>query len=56
MLEAGQPVSFAPYGGERVMIDEMMEQFGRRLEGETLQRYLAAPIGARYRQMLLEKS
>ena len=56
MLEAGQPVSFIPYGGERVTMAEMMEQFGRRLEGETLQRYLAAPIGARYRQMLLEKS
>lgn len=51
-VEQGQSVSVQPYAGERIPIPEMMEAFGKRLSGAERERYLAAPIGIRVRDLL----
>jgi MOSC domain-containing protein YiiM len=51
-VESGMNVSYSRYNGPKVLMTEMMKDFGRTLHGETLARYLAAPIHGRLRTSL----
>jgi MOSC domain-containing protein YiiM len=51
-LTAGDPVSYAPYQGERITMPELMRTFGKRLEGDERERYLSAPIHFKLRDFL----
>ncbi|MBB3645082.1 MOSC domain-containing protein YiiM [Rhizobium sp. BK619] len=52
VAEAGTPVEYQPFPGERVMMPELMETFGRRLSEADRARYLAAPIHYKLRAIL----
>lgn len=52
LIEKGMAVAVSPYAGDRIMLPEMMETFGRRLEGEDRDRYLAAPVHYRLKAFL----
>ncbi|MCJ9674373.1 MULTISPECIES: MOSC domain-containing protein [unclassified Neorhizobium] len=52
VAEAGTPVEYRPFPGERVTMPELMETFGRRLSESDRVRYLAAPIHYKLRAML----
>lgn len=43
-VEAGAPVRFTEYGGDRVTLKEMMQHFGRALSEQDRARYLSAPV------------
>jgi len=49
MIAPGDPVSREPYAGERVMIADMLAAVGRKLSDAERARFLAAPIGSRWR-------
>ncbi|CDZ42130.1 MOSC domain-containing protein [Neorhizobium galegae] len=49
MVSAGDPVRRELYTGERVMIAEMLAAVGRKLSETERARFLAAPIGHRWR-------
>ena len=45
LLQAGDPIDFAPYGGTRVSVLELFRDFGKAdLSPATLERYLAVPL------------
>ena len=48
-LTTGETVTHEPYSGERVMIPEMLASVGRRLSDAEKSRFLAAPIGSRWK-------
>ncbi|MCK8782010.1 MOSC domain-containing protein [Rhizobium sp. NTR19] len=50
MVAAGDPVRYEPVAGDRVGIAEMLAALGRRLSPAEKDRFLAAPIGSRWRQ------
>lgn len=52
MVEAGQPVEFIPWSGDRVTMHEMMATFGRRLSEADRARYLAAPVHYKVRDAI----
>ncbi|PDS80860.1 MOSC domain-containing protein [Rhizobium sp. L43] len=52
VAEAGMPVEHQPFSGEKVMMPELMETFGRRLSEMDRARYLAAPIHYKLRAVL----
>ncbi|MDC9812833.1 MOSC domain-containing protein [Rhizobium binxianense] len=52
VAEAGMPVEHQPFSGEKVMMPELMETFGRRLSEMDRARYLAAPIHHKLRAIL----
>ncbi|WHO73433.1 MOSC domain-containing protein [Rhizobium sp. BT03] len=52
VTEAGTPVEYQPFSGERVTMPELMETFGRRLSEVDRARYLAAPIHYKLRATL----
>lgn len=49
MVSPGDPVRHEPYVGERVTIAEMLAALGRKLSDAERARFLAAPIGSRWR-------
>lgn len=49
MVSAGDPVRHELYAGERVMIAEMLAAVGRAMSDTERARFLAAPIGHRWR-------
>ncbi|CDZ54231.1 MOSC domain-containing protein [Neorhizobium galegae] len=49
MVSPGDPVRHEPYAGDRVMIAEMLAAVGRNLPETERARFLAAPIGHRWR-------
>lgn len=49
MVSPGDPVRHEPYAGERVTIAEMLAAVGKRLSDSERARFLAAPIGRRWR-------
>jgi len=49
MIAPGDAVRHEPYSGERVMICEMLAALGKRLSDQEKARFLAAPIGERWR-------
>lgn len=51
MIAQGDEVRHEPYVGERVMIADMLAALGRRLSPAEKARFLAAPIGSRWRPM-----
>ncbi|CDN56550.1 Molybdenum cofactor sulphurase [Neorhizobium galegae bv. officinalis bv. officinalis str. HAMBI 1141] len=51
MVSPGDPVRHEPYAGDRVMIAEMLAAVGKNLSGAERARFLAAPIGRRWRPM-----
>ncbi len=51
-VNAGMPVVYRPYAGERVTMPEMMATFGRRLSPGDRARYLSAPIHHKLRATL----
>lgn len=53
MVEAGQPVAFTPWVGDRVTMREMMATFGRKLSDTDRARYLSAPVHYKTRDALL---
>ncbi|AXV17022.1 MOSC domain-containing protein [Neorhizobium sp. SOG26] len=50
MVATGDPVRYEPVAGDRVGIAEMLAALGRRLSPAEKDRFLAAPIGSRWRQ------
>lgn len=52
MIEAGQPVEFMPWSGDRVTMREMMATFGRRLSDADRARYLAVPVNYKVRDAI----
>lgn len=50
MIAPGDPVRHETYAGDRVMIADMLAAVGRQLSDAELARFLAAPIGSRWRQ------
>ncbi|MGO7585209.1 MOSC domain-containing protein [Rhizobium ruizarguesonis] len=52
VVEPGMLVDHRPFAGERVMMPELMETFGRRLQGADRARHLAAPIHYKLRALL----
>jgi MOSC domain-containing protein YiiM len=52
VVEPGMSVDHRPFKGEKVMMPELMETFGRRLSETDRGRYLAAPIHYKLRAML----
>ncbi|THV17482.1 MOSC domain-containing protein [Rhizobium rhizophilum] len=52
MIEAGQPVEFMPWSGDRVTMREMMATFGRRLSEADRARYLAVPVNYKVRDAI----
>jgi MOSC domain-containing protein YiiM len=53
MVEAGQPVVYIPYDGERVTMAEMMATYGRRLSDADRARYLSVPVHYKTRDAIL---
>jgi MOSC domain-containing protein YiiM len=51
-IAAGMPVDHLPYGGEKVTIPEMITTFGKTLATQDRNRYLAAPIHYKLRNIL----
>jgi len=51
-VKAGIGVSYRPYGSPRVLMTEMMKDFGKFISGETLARYLAIPLHCKLRSSL----
>lgn len=52
VIRAGDPVDHIPFGGNRITMPELMRTNGKRLAGEELARYLAAPIHHKLRAFL----
>jgi MOSC domain-containing protein YiiM len=52
VAEAGMPVEYVPYGGQKVTMPEMLATFGKLLSAEDRARYLAAPIHYKLRHLL----
>ncbi|MBX9469768.1 MAG: MOSC domain-containing protein [Rhizobium sp.] len=52
MIEAGQPVEFTPWSGDRVTMREMMATFGRKLSETDRARYLAASVNYKVRDAI----
>jgi MOSC domain-containing protein YiiM len=48
-LATGEPVTHEPYQGDRVMIPDMLAAVGKRLSDTEKSRFLAAPIGSRWK-------
>jgi MOSC domain-containing protein YiiM len=53
MVEAGQAVTYTPYEGERVTMQEMMATYGRSLSDTDRARYLSAPVHYKTRDAIL---
>lgn len=53
MVEAGQPVVYTPYAGERVTMQDMMATYGRKLSETDRARYLSAPVHYKTRDAIL---
>jgi MOSC domain-containing protein YiiM len=53
-IRAGDAVRYLPFAGPRVTMPDLMRTYGRKLEGEERQRYLAAPIHHKLRAFLSE--
>lgn len=53
MVEAGQPVVYTPYTGERVTMQDMMATYGRKLSETDRARYLSAPVHYKTRDAIL---
>lgn len=53
MVEAGQPVVYTPYTGERVTMQDMMATYGRKLSETDRARYLLAPVHYKTRDAIL---
>ncbi|RKE78260.1 MOSC domain-containing protein [Rhizobium sp. AG855] len=53
MVEAGQPVTYTPYAGERVTMADMMATYGRKLSDTDRARYLSAPVHYKTRDAIL---
>lgn len=51
VVQAGMPVTYTPYGGEKVTMPELMETYGR-IPAADHARYLSAPISAKIRKLL----
>lgn len=51
-VSAGMPVAHIPYAGAKVTMPEMMATFGRKLQAEDRNRFLAAPIHRKLRALL----
>ena len=51
-IAAGMPVDHLPYGGEKVTMPEMIAMFGKVLAIKDRDRYLAAPIHYKLRNIL----
>jgi len=49
MVAPGDPVRHEPYAGDRVMIADMLAALSRKLSDAEKARFLAAPIGERWR-------
>ncbi|WP_222327513.1 MOSC domain-containing protein [Rhizobium leguminosarum] len=52
VAEAGMPVDYRPFTGEKVTMPELIKTFGRRLSEADRSRYLAAPIHYKLRALL----
>ncbi|NKL02087.1 MOSC domain-containing protein [Rhizobium leguminosarum bv. viciae] len=52
VAEAGMPVDYRPFAGEKVTMPELIKTFGRRLSEADRSRYLAAPIHYKLRALL----
>ncbi|MBY3167608.1 MOSC domain-containing protein [Rhizobium laguerreae] len=52
VVEPGMPMEYASFSGDKITMPELMETFGRRLQGADRARYLAAPIHYKLRAML----
>ncbi|MBY3212056.1 MOSC domain-containing protein [Rhizobium laguerreae] len=52
VAEAGMPVDYRPFTGEKVTMPELIKTFGRRLSEAGRSRYLAAPIHYKLRALL----
>ncbi|RDJ16915.1 MOSC domain-containing protein [Rhizobium grahamii] len=55
-IAAGMPVEHLPYGGEKVTMPEMIATFGKVLAPQDRDRYLAAPIHYKLRDILEEQA
>lgn len=53
-LRAGDTVRYTPFGGPRITMPDLMRTYGRKLQGDELARYLAAPIHHKLRAFLTE--
>ncbi|KQW32099.1 molybdenum cofactor biosysynthesis protein [Rhizobium sp. Root274] len=53
MVEAGQPVTYTAYVGERVTMADMMATYGRKLSVADRARYLSAPVHYKTREAIL---
>lgn len=49
MVSPGVAVDYEPYAGERVLLPELLATLGRNLAANERERFLAAPIGTRWR-------
>jgi hypothetical protein len=48
----GDEVRHTAFDGERITMPDLMRTYGKRLEGEERERYLAAPIHYKLREFL----
>jgi MOSC domain-containing protein YiiM len=55
VLKAGADVRFERFSGNRITLAEMMAHAGRRLSPEEKERYLAAPIHHKLRDLILSQ-
>ncbi|MBB3315628.1 MOSC domain-containing protein YiiM [Rhizobium sp. BK181] len=55
-IAAGIPVEHLPYGGEKVTMPDMIATFGKVLAARDRDRYLAAPIHYKLRDILEEQA
>ncbi len=53
MMAAGEMVRYEAFNGPRVTMPEMMAKYGKALNAEDRERYLAAPVNAKIRDAIL---
>jgi MOSC domain-containing protein YiiM len=52
MIRVGDDISYIPFQGDRITMPDLMRTYSKKLDGEELARYLAAPIHHKLRAFL----